>query len=502
MLIENSRVYKIRSPNAILILILGVLFGVVGIVIPVSPLPAAAITLSLVGVLAIFLIGERFLLWAMVVSSFLLVGPAETIGRVPKVFWIPYLAGGFLLVKSIVSKKNTRVPKGDFRAFEYGPISALVAIFVVVGLLSSVYSDADLFSIILGSRDYFWIWGFFFLVLAIDCSVESQGRFFDFLKWLVVIQVPFVIYQHFFVIGSTRLATHDAVVGLFGGNPEGGGASGAMGFFSLLMALYVIAQRRNSKKSLLATFLIIASALVSIAFAEVKFVAIALPVVAAAFIGPRVLIRSPIAWLWLAIFIVAGPLILYGYWKLYEAPGARGYGSFEKYVSVVVERNTDNMQINRVTGEMGRVAALKFWSMNHRLEQEPVEFLFGHGIGSSRIGTFPGQVAKKYSFNIARSSLAVLLWETGVAGVLVVVTALLIAWKRASDLAAKAAPQNGNQKSLLQLSAGVFVVSLISLPYNLDFLGTPQFQLLLVMCSAVTATAYVREKRKINGATE
>ena len=133
---------------------------------------------------------------------------------------------------------------------------------------------------------------------------------------------------------------------------------------------------------------------------------------------------------------------------------------------------------------MGRISAIRFWGLENKIFQNPLGTLLGHGIGSSRIGMFQGEIAKKYRFNVARSSLAVLLWETGLLGAGCVLALLLIGWKRAKNLLRVIPASYGEERAAIQLAAATFIVAMLGIAYNTDLVGTPSFQLLLVMSAS------------------
>lgn len=477
---------------ALPLLVAGSVF--LGWAVAIAPVPAVILGMGLVGLMSLFLIGDRVALWATLIICLAMVGPVESFGRVPKIFWLSYFLGLFLFAKASLIWMGRRHNQNNQATNAGGFPVVLFTLLILILVVGTAIAAPDSLQVMLASRDYVWIWGFFALVVALRIQLQEQIKWFRLLPWLVVLQVPVVIYQHFFVAGSTLFASHDAVTGLFGGNPEGGGASGAMGFFALLMALYTIDRMRSGHAGIWVTLLIVASALTSIALAEVKYVAMTAPVIALAFFGVRETIRSPKALASILLLLLASPAILYGYWKAFEAPGAKGHASFEKYLSLIVERNVDQEQIDFRTGEMGRVAAILFWVDKNSFATDPVTTSIGHGAGSSRIGLIEGEVAKNYRFNIARSTLVVFLWEAGALGAFCLVVLLMTLAARTNAVMRSMPKSDGEARAVMRLSSAAFVVALISLPYNTDLIGTPQFQLLFVMCCAALYMSRYRLK--------
>lgn len=461
--------------------------ALLGFLIAWAPTPTGILFGAVViGLFLVFGLPAYFLCTMLVVMTLALVGPLESLARVPKVFWLPYLLGLVLAFKALLTAKAPVRVKSESsqNLVSSGFLKFIAGTFVVLTLVGVLVNASDPMQVILASRDYFWLSGLLALVLAAGLPANKLLSWLRLFPWLIVIQAPLIIYQHFILAKSTSYTTHDAVVGLFGGNPESGGASGAMGLFSLVVAVYAIARMRQGLMRKRFGFIVVSCALLAIGLAEVKFVVLIAPIVVLAFFGLGEIVRRPGAMLWLAGLIILTPVFLFGYWQMFTPAGAKGYGSFDKYVTNVIETNLDATQIS-ATGEMGRITAIKFWAQESAKEANPLTTALGHGIGSSRLGIFPGEVAVRYRFNIARSSMVILLWETGVVGLSLVVSLLLAGIAFASRVQKKIAPEAREKIISCRFAAAVFTISLLGLSYNSDLLGTPQFQLLVVMAFSV-----------------
>jgi hypothetical protein len=99
-----------------------------------------------------------------------------------------------------------------------------------------------------------------------------------------------------------------------------------------------------------------------------------------------------------------------------------------------------------------------------------------------------GEAAKKWPFEIARSSLAILLWETGVIGaaafVAFLVAGLLRAYRLSGDLSLPLA-----ERSVLTGCCAIFVLYIAELPYNTDAFGAPQMQVVIMLALAQVAVS-------------
>lgn len=463
------------------------LAALLGFLVAWAPAPTGVLFGAVViGLFLVFGLPAYFLCTLLVVLTLAIVGPLESLARVPKVFWIPYLLALVLAFKALLTVKAQSRTKSaaSQNLASNGVLKFIAATFVVLTLVGVLVNASDPMQVILASRDYFWLSGLLALVLAARISADKVISWLQIFPWLIVIQAPLVIYQHFFLAKSTSFTTHDAVVGLFGGNPETGGASGAMGMFSLIVAIYAVVRMQNGLMRYLFGLTVILCALLAIGLAEVKFVVLVAPVVLLAFLGLKEIFRRPSAVLWLAGLVLMTPVLLFGYWKMFTPVGAKAYGSFDKYVTLIIENNLDSTIIGP-TGEMGRVTALKFWAQESAKEANPLTMALGHGIGSSRIGAFPGEVAVRYRFNIAKSSMTVLLWETGLIGLSLVVSLLIAGIAFANRVQKKLSPELKEQKISCRFAVAVFCIGLLGLPYNTDLIGTSQFQLLVVMAFTI-----------------
>jgi hypothetical protein len=489
MTLRNNVMPVVWALLGLLLLMFGVVL--VGYLLAYSPKIIAAVV-GLVGLLsAVLLVSPQVALALAVVTCMFVVGPAESIGRVDRVFWASYLFTALLAVKALMARfgRMTQMPRWGATVPDPGArqpftnVGMLVGALLAIGCFSTLYASSDAMQTMLATRDYLWMWGALALVVVTRMPSAHLTQVVRLLPWAVVLQVPLVVYQRYAVyVGKVR--SWDAVVGLFGGNPDGGGASGSMGVFAVLMATYTVLRARAGLVSPWFAALVCAATVISVALAEVKIVPLISPILVVAMFGLRTTLHRPKVLLGLVLVALSAPLVLYGYWRTFEQ-GNQGRGTFERYVEVIVERNLDDRGNTLGSIEMGRVAALKFWWQKADFAGQPIESLAGHGIGATRIGFFAGDVARKYPFKIARSSFAVLLWELGLLGTLAVVALLLAAWRRAVTAETQWAMPDPELLCALRLSAGVMAASLLYLPYNTDIVGTPQTQLVVVLMCAV-----------------
>jgi hypothetical protein len=222
--------------------------------------------------------------------------------------------------------------------------------------------------------------------------------------------------------------------------------------------------------------LIVATGLLAILLAEVKFAVFVLPVAIAVANSREFLTRPVKTALWSIVAVLLAGGLFFAYKAQYSNPYQDAkYGG---YVESVFSASADPDFINMSTREIGRTAAIKFWAMQ---QTNAPDMLIGHGMGASRKGhKVTGEVAARWTFNIARSALAILLWETGLLGTAAFILALLAGHVRAHSLSRNNRLPDAEKTVLAACSAG-FLMLLLELPYNTDMFYSPQIQILLML---------------------
>lgn len=413
----------------------------------------------------------------MLVLVYLLVGQLQYFVRFDKAFWFPYLLGLLLYLRVLVHQLTRR--ERSTRSPALGPLLWLL-VFLVCAVVSSLINLVGPLQWFVAGKEYFFLWSVLLCLLWGTVKPESL------LRWLpsaalvlLVLQIPVAAYQRFFVMSQrTGASTHDAVVGLFGGNPEGGGASGAMAVFAVVLLGFIIeawrAKRIGSSRALLFSAL----ALTPVLLAEVKVILMLIPLVVLITHG-QMLLRFPVKAL---IGTVLGVVFLFGVIVAYQTqftdPNSRQSYSIEEYLNVTVERNT-TLSVSALRGEVGRLAAINFWLEREAANPGP-KTLIGYGIGSTRVGSLVlGELPKRYLFKLGRSSLVVHLWEVGLIGT----AALLMMFGSSVLLAYRTARQYRGSDwhwVLRGCAVGLATVA-VCLPYNTDFVEISQIQLLVMM---------------------
>jgi hypothetical protein len=482
-------------PLVLLLLVMLPIAVLGGMATAVVGVPVAMLIAGIVFGTAAFLLPLPALVIGLFVASFVVTGQIIYFARIDRALWLPFLLGMLLFVRLpvdvLVARRQlgrggaARKPQGSAGLTAF---TAFLLVYFGTALAASAANTVTPLQLFVTSKEYIFLWSVF-VVLALGLvAMQHVERIWLWLPWLVVLQVPIILYQRFVVAPGRAAravgAEWDAIVGAFGGNPQGGGSSGAMGIFSVFTIVFVVALWRSGRIGLARTVVLLLAALLSIALAEVKFAILLLPVAFAA-LFLREILRKPIQGFGALMLSLVLAATVFGAYRAQFQISQQADQTPIEYFQAMFTSSVDGDFVNLRTGEIGRVASIRFWA-DENADSVP-ELLLGHGLGASRIGDLVvGDAARKHpQFNLGRSSLALLLWEVGLIGTLAIIGALLLAWRRAHLLAhdARLSPLH---RAFCGGSAVVIVLVLAGFAYNTDFMVSHQIQLLLMLAMGNT----------------
>lgn len=450
----------------------------------------AALIAAMVLAVPLLLMPLEQILWGGWVLTYLVAGQLEYFGHISKAPWLPYLFCALLFLRlpiDVMSRRNQVVPA----VASANPLKKWVFVFLAIVLFTTAVNAAPVLQILVALKEYLFTWS----ILIVSGLGYLSSRYFaatwKAMLWLVPLHVPIVIYQRFWVAAARKgNATFDSVVGLFGGDSQGGGSSGAMGMFLLFALLLAIALWRAGKLRTIAMAGICISVAVSVLLADVKFIILLLPI-GIALLYRNELLRRPFRAL---IMLMVSLALAAGLSLFYQAQFGNRYNANKGpfgYIERAIELNLDSENYARGTGDLGRIATLNFWWKQHGMD-DPLSFLVGHGIGSTRYGTIMGQQALQHRYvRIDGTAAAIFLWETGLLGLVSFVGFLVAAARLAARLS-----KNGllglRERAVLAAIAPMLLVQPLSLIYNTDLCAVPQMQILLMLIAGQALLSHRR----------
>lgn len=444
------------------LLLFGAIFGVAFLFVPVS------ITLDL-----------------LVFLTFIVVGLGSYFLSFDKGFWVPYMICLMLFLKLPIEalqagQRHVRnKPKTS-------PVVYVLLPFLAVFVMSSVINETPVISALVGAKNFVFIWSVLLLLALGRLEEKMLARIWLAVLWVAVLQLPFTIYQHFFVatsaVNSVRVGiSWDAVVGTFGGKMDGGGSSGTLALFEVIAILFALLFMQSGVISRRVALLVTGAACLSILLAEVKVVFILAPVIMVGVLRGR-LIRNPLTSL---AMLLAGFVLLAGlfaaYQRMYWSQVDNKNSDTADAIDYMFRVDTKDNLVNYGTGEVSRLAAPLIWWRDNRVRGADL-LLFGYGPSASRvsetIGT--GVAAARFPFRLDSSTLTVLLWDLGLMGLFAFV-AILVTGAVTALRVARRPGIPPLHLAILRAVPTVMVILLITLPYNRDAVDHSTTQLLICL---------------------
>lgn len=458
----------------VLLLALGLTFVLAALLAIMGPTKPGFLMIGCLAGMFLFLLDNERLTLLLAVLVFLVVGQMMYFARINQALWIPYGLGILLFLRlpgAVVANPLAGRRLGM-------PLALPLSFFLLMIIVSSVLNTSPLLQVVVGAKGMLLLWSVYLLLALFAVPFHTLERGFRLLFWLVAVQLPFVLYQVLVVVpkrsnaGGRHGVSWDAVVGSFGGDPMGGGASGSMAYMLVLAMILALSLRRYRLISTLSCAVVWGLALLVIGVAEVKVVVVLLPIGIGTLFW-REIYRRPVAALLGAaatLLLALSVLLVYNQLDSSSTTGqAKDLGSL---MDSTFGYSLDPNMVNDETGEMGRNAALVFW-YKKGFQPDTLRGLFGYGPGASRSASnfAVGEVARKYKFSIDRSAAAQLLWEVGLLGFLVYFG--MIVW--GGWLALRSAPwfASDNSKATLEACGAGLAMMTVMVPYVRDLLEMP-----------------------------
>lgn len=314
-----------------------------------------------------------------------------------------------------------------------------------------------------------------------------------FIPWVMIVQFPVAVLQHIFYVRTITDAmgsrvTWDAVVGTFGGDPNGGGASGALALFLCVGVVATAAQLREkliSRRLAQSAWL---AALGVMLLAEVKVVVIILPL-ALLLYHRRALMRSPLRAIgWIITTIIFAVVLLGTYSFIHYSSAGKDIRSPSAVLEYIANYEGSVEAGNAFTGEVSRVGAISLWWRYNVDAGKVRETIFGHGPAASKYSaTFGyGEAAKLHRFNLNTSSLSALLWDLGLLGAWFFLGLLLASALAAFSTAARVLGEDKARYAILETCGIAALLLMVTSAYNVDAIETAPIQMLLAVVIGLT----------------
>jgi hypothetical protein len=458
--------------------VLAVLFGLLSVT--ANPVFISVAVALFVGV---FLIARpAWTVWLVLTLGLLVAGILPLLsedGLVTKTTWgVSILAftlmmiAFFMAVTSSATRRNTP-------AFVWVALGFLV--YSVIVSFIQWYSMGEFSG---GFKRYFQMWGLLFALCWLPFDERDIRRWRVFLLIVALIQLPFAAYELIALVpmreGLRNIVPIDVVAGTFGAMLYGGGASGEMAAFLIMVLAFLLTQRMEKILTTRRLMLLIPLILSPLFLGETKAVVILLPVMFLV-LYRRVIITRPhygLAGLLLGGLLTAGSA--YFYLSLSEK---NVEGQIKDYLDYnVYDKGYGTHYLNRTT-------VLTFWAQQQGAHN-PVSLVLGNGLGSSHTQA-GGHVAMRYpNHGIGLTTASSLLWDVGMFGFGLFAAIFVLAWRTAGQLQQKLVdPIIRADAAAIQAALALFAVYLF---FRSSLLETMSFQIIFVVLLGYLARLHRR----------
>lgn len=467
---------RFKAPKAsAAMMVLGAIF-IALLMGAVVGLGAVQLTVALSGLLLflplLFLINTRVLMPLMLVMVFVIQGSAQYAFNMRLATWLATLLCGLFFIRAILELANRRdsASAPSRQSHGAGTVIAAASLYLLCYFFSLALGDATPIQIISTVRFTLPMFGVLFAFYWFNWQEERVTRLWWILVMITVLQVPVVIYQHFIMVSTVGW---DAISGTFGS-----GMSAIMVIFAIATLMFVMARWSRGLTSASVLVGTTVCVLAVILLGEVKAALFWLPVGALWILRRRVL-RNVVAFIMYSCLVLAFTAGTYAAYKvMYWKAGAAHAETLAEKLDYISGYAIDPNNINNRTGEVSRGASIMLWYRDSVAATK--ERLIGYGPGASASGasTGYGVVAMRFRpLGIAATTVAALLWDVGVVGLLSYIV-FLVTGIVAGFRFLRRGTASPAVLSIVDTSVGTLALLLTTVFYNRALLDEPTVQLL------------------------
>lgn len=379
----------------------------------------------------------------------------------------------------------------------------LMCLWWAILFFSSGANGLPMLDWLVGVRIYLPVFGIFAYIAYCAPSERLLKGMLMFMLAIASIQWVFCLYQKLYIVPA-RLAGHypgsawDSIVGTFGGEKFGGGESGSLGIYLSIMTALAIALHKQAQLKTSWFGFIFLSSFAAMAMVESKVIALMIP--AGFFLVYRsYALKRPIAFIagsFAVGFLMFGLLVAY-YYLYWQTDNNKGL------LDALYDRFAYSFdpQFQASTTNLGRVKSLVFWWDRHSILDNPLTFLFGHGLASavstsSIIGE--GVAVRAQAVMLDVTGISKLLWETGIVGSFAFISIFVLGFFRARALKSNLNIPVWHQAAMSGIEAAMALMPL-AIFYEVTVVSSPPMQFLAMFCLGYIAYWWRQTHRASRG---
>ncbi len=450
-------------------LLLAILFGLIS-----TTANLILISMAVALFAGVFLLARPvWIVWTVLALGLLVVGvlPIYDARLDSKAGWAVSILGFMLMLLALFKAITTPDARKYTPAFVW-----LLLGFFVYAVLNSLIQWHSPEEFIGGFKRYFQTWGLLFALCWMAFDELRLQRWRVFFIIAALIQLPFAIYELIVLVPLRKgmqsslpeMVPIDAVAGTFGSTIYGGGNSGEMASFLVIISAFLLVRRMEKTLPAGRLVLLIPWVLAPLFLGETKAVIIMLPLMFLVLFRRELLFRPVFGLMVLLVCILLMVCAGYAYLNIMQM-------SMDKVLADTIDYNLNKKSYSSIN-YLNRTTVLTFWA-NHQGAHDPVSFVFGNGLGSSHQGT-GGHIDIRYPrYGIGMTAALTLLWDTGVFGCSLFAAVFAMAWQAAGRLFRESTEAMVRaDATAIQAALSLFIFHIF---YRLELLENVSFQIVL-----------------------
>lgn len=420
-LIDRNRSFVITMGAVLLAILFGWISTTANLII---------ISISVAIFLGSFMIARpAWIVWLVLTIGLLLVGIAPLFDERldSKVGWAVSVLCFILMVLAFFKAFTSQKARQNTPFFIW-----LLFVFFGYAVINSLVQWHSAEEFIGGFKRYFQIWGLTFAICWMTFDERLIHRWRDFFILAALFQLPFAIYELIAFVpfreglrnAFPEMVPIDVVAGTFGSTIYGGGNSGEMSTFLVIVLAFLLARRMEKILPIVHFVILSLWILLPLFLGETKSVIIMLPLMFLVLYRRELYARPHYGLMALTTGALCTVSMLYAYMNITQM-------SLDKLFADTLSYNLYEKGYG--TNHLNRTTVLAFWA-ERQGAQDPISFVFGNGLGSSHQAT-NGHIDIRFPYyGIGLTSASTLLWDLGIFGAGVFGLNFVVAWHIAGKL--------------------------------------------------------------------
>ena len=250
--------------------------------------------------------------------------------------------------------------------------------YAVLNSLVQCYSAEEFIG---GFKRYFQLWGLLFALCWIAFDERHIRVWRKFFLIVALVQLPFAVYELIALVPRREgmvdsipgMVPIDVVAGTFGSSIYGGGNSGDMSAFLVIVLAFLLSQRMQKTLSFGRFVLLIPWVLAPLFLGETKAVIVMLPLSFLVLYRRELLARPHYGFVALIVGSLLAVCMGYAYTSV-------SHMSMDELIADTLRYNV--YEAGYGSKFLNRTTALTFWA-SQQGAHDPVSFVFGNGLGSA-----------------------------------------------------------------------------------------------------------------------